>query len=113
MREDGCLYGVSGSIESIPLLCNWFEMGANPNDFPALKEEELAELLYIDLKGDCYYLTGNPFGMKIESRYFAMGVGAPAAEVLMDAGMDAKKAAECVCKINIYCGGGVDTLRTV
>lgn len=112
-RHDGYLYGVAGSIESIPLLQNWFESGGNPSEFPTLKQGEEAELLCIDLEDNCYYMVNNPYGVKIESRYFAIGVGSPAAEALMEAGMDAKRAVEQVCKMNIYCGGGIDVLVSV
>lgn len=114
-RDDGALIGLAGDGAVGERYRVWFLAGEDLAKRPALSDEYDGEpasagALVVRPDGrveEHTHLAVLPF----EGPYFAIGCGADFALAAMEMGADAHRAVEVACKLDIHCGGGIDTVH--
>lgn len=90
------------------ILAQWYERGADPEEWPAFQRGEDWAFLIIGTKGKAYYYESEPLQMAVESEYWAWGSGMEIALGALFAGANARTAVQACCRHSATCGGGVE-----
>lgn len=115
-QSKGKLFGVVGSMALMSELFKWVVSGEHPKAFPVslqeLKDDDrYFELLVVDRNGKVrLYRNSKRFTM-VEPGNVAIGCGSSFALAALSCGKSSFGAVEVASKLNVFCGGGVDTLR--
>lgn len=106
------LCGVTGESKYSDALFAWVEDGMISERFPNIPNEDQVVLIVID-DGKIYEYWSSIHRIVYSAKeYAAFGCGNKFALGAMSAGADAKQAVEIACQYDIYCGGGIDILRS-
>ncbi|HFD86878.1 MAG TPA: hypothetical protein ENJ35_04285 [Gammaproteobacteria bacterium] len=109
--ENGAVLAWCRVLESGMVLANWYENGANPDDWPECQSgKEWGNLIVVNGLG-CFEYEKLYIAQPIIAKHFAWGTGAELALGAMAAGANAETAARIACKHDANCGMGVDTYR--
>lgn len=109
--EDGTLWGVSSSnVGADALLKRWIEGGCAPADCNDLKPESF-ELIVVRPDGEIFYANGNlDLSGPLTADYVAIGSGDHYALGALATGVSAQEAVRIASDLDIWSGGGIDTL---
>ena len=109
----GHLMAGSGCTSQANQMMAWFEMGADPNDFPKYQDTDTlsAQLLVIAPTKEILRFDFNPLPSIFYDHIYAMGSGREVALGAMLMGADAQRAVEVASGICDGCGMGVDFLN--
>lgn len=75
------------------------------------KDENNASAFVVGLDGVARSWGKTPHPQVLECSLYAMGHGRDFALAAMHCGKSAREAVELTCKLDVYCGNGVDTLE--
>ena len=112
-RFGGELIGGAGTISVVKEMAHWYEMGADPETFPASARGEAdgtSVLIVVLANGTAWSYEGGPLPFLVEDPHGAWGCGNEAALVAMACGLHAAAAVAMVSRFNSACGNGVDAL---
>ena len=110
----GYLIGAVGATATANTLMDWFELGANPGQFPFeyAKSEMLgASLLVITQEKEIWRFDHLPNPIVMEDEEYAHGSGRDFAYGAMSMGADAVMACEVACTHSTECGVAIDVLE--
>lgn len=109
--EDGTLWGVSsGNVGADALLGRWLKGGCEVVESSDLKPENF-ELIVIRPNGGIFYANGNlDLTGPLTAEYLAIGSGDHFAMGALAMGASAEVAVQIASNLDIWSGGGVDTL---
>lgn len=110
--EDGTLVGCSSNQVGFgEAVLDWYTRGAKPDDVPKATEINLA-LLVVKPGGEAFYAyDGFNLSGPMTGDFFAVGSGALVAQGAMHYGATAERAVEIACKVDVWSGLPVITLR--
>lgn len=111
--EDGLL-GIAGSPTHGMALLEWFKAGRYPGTWPASRDpDSTADILFITNEGVIleYSGKGGPYPERCEDKFIATGSGRDYALAALHLGLSAREAVELACKLDVFCGNGIDTLE--
>lgn len=112
VRSGSMVLGWVGDLNVCMLIRQWFEAGADPEEWPEAASEEDGDsvLVVATAKGVGTYRQ-YPVLLPLEDTRWAWGSGCEIALGCMDSGKTAIEAVEIVSRLNVYCGLGVDWFR--
>lgn len=92
-------------------MANWFDRGANTDDFPDCAcggdASDSTELIVVLSDRTVWTYEHSPEPVRVHEKMMAWGAGAPYALGAMAAGADARAAVEIASQFNVDCGFGV------
>lgn len=109
----GYLVAVAGDYTDSLMLLDWFKKGAIIKNYPVFDEKtrDGVSLLVIDKNKQVTRYETQPIPYIIEDKLVAAGCGRDYAMAAMYCGKTAKQAVEITCKLDAFCGMGVDILE--
>ncbi len=109
------LLAICGNASTGREILHWYRDGADPAAYPSVNRDpdKGASLICIRPPGEVWKYESSPHPFRLEGKFAAFGCADEMALVAMECGKSAREAVEVVCKFNIYCGNGVDTLEFV
>lgn len=103
------MWAISGEAAASMQCLHWLrEAGGTP---PPTPWPEKAEVYVIHRSGNVYLYESTASPIEMDQGPFAAGSGGPVAHGAMLAGADAYVAVALASTVDIYTGGGIDTLR--
>lgn len=90
------------------LLMDWYERGANPDDWPKFQGTEDWARLVVASNGKCWTYEKYPVALPVRTSYAAFGSGRDFAMGAMWGGANARGAVEAAITWCTTCGGGVE-----
>ena len=107
---DGSILGMAGNHPE--KIADWILRGKSDVDRPSF-DEKIDDFYILHLRHDGIWLYANSLSCwKLKERNFAIGCGADVALYCMRIQkMSPAEAAKEATKINMFCGGDIDTLR--
>lgn len=109
--RDGRLAAFCGDGDSAMELLAWLEGSLNPATYPESQKTNDTSAVVIQPDGTVLSYGKTAFPQVIEDRIYAMGHGRDYALAAMHCGKTAREAVELVCRLDVYCGNGIDTLE--
>ena len=110
-RSRGHLIFCAGESGISEALFDWFDKGADPAKFPdAQKTDKFEYLCAINPARQIIKFSHTPFPYIIRDRFYATGCGRDYAVAAMHLGHSAVQAVKVACKLDAFCGMGIDTL---
>lgn len=107
---DGALVGAGGCSSLAAGFCRWF-MGGEQGDRPSLRGEDNNSAGAIVIMPDGRIIEHDFCGWRyVDSEFVALGSGMDIAYGALEMGASAVEAVRIVCKRDIHCGGGINTL---
>ena len=108
--KTGLLFG-AGDMATIRELMNWFENGADPNNWPEIqKGNEWMPLHWIGSAGTIFRYDNSPTPYVIETPFYATGSGMAYALAAMQLGYDARTAVLTAAKFDPFTSEDIDVL---
>lgn len=109
---DGTLVGCSSNQVGLgESVMDWYAAGAQPDKAPKASETKFS-LLVVKPDGRAFYASDNFFlSGPIVAEFFAVGSGEGVAQGAMHAGASAQHAVEIACRVDVWSGLPVVTLR--
>lgn len=113
VRIRGCLVGWAGGSALGRAMVEWFRNGCNVDSYPAAQRasDTVGVLLVVQHGGLVQHYATEPYPCVIENEYYAVGSGSQFASAAMHLGLDARRAVEVACALDMNCGNGIDTLE--
>lgn len=108
--SDGSLVAFSGDGDGAMALLAWLKGVRNPDNYPTAQKDNDTGAFLVRPDGRCETYGKTPFPQVIEDRCFAMGHGRDFALAAMHLGRSAREAVELACRLDVYCGNGIDVL---
>lgn len=110
--DDGTLIGCSSNQVGLgEAVMDWYADGADPAKAPKASETKFS-LLAVMRDGQAYYASDNfLLSGPITAEFFAVGSGEGIAQGAMHAGASAELAVEIACRVDVWSGLPVITLR--
>lgn len=106
--DDGSFMALTGNYDKALMVKNWYLQGADPERYPAFQSQPEWATLVIAKKSGIVCYEQYPIPFAVEGPYMAWGSGQDFALAAMEAGASAYRAVEVACKLNVYCGMGID-----
>lgn len=112
-RLNGCLVGWAGGSALGRAMENWYARGCEIADFPVSQrnDDKCGSLLVIHPDGSILQYSQEPFAIRIEEAFYAIGSGSAFASAAMYLGHDARRAVEVSCALDMNSGNGIDILE--
>jgi ATP-dependent protease HslVU (ClpYQ) peptidase subunit len=112
-RVPGGLVGLAGNASHAMAVLQWFKTRRDPATWPKPPEEGACDTIFISDDGEIYEFWGKGGGFyeRYENKFTATGSGRDYALAAMELGKTAREAVELACKMDIFCGNGIDTLE--
>ena len=107
--KNGEIVGWTGNHAAGLLLVQWYENGADLDDWPEFQSSEDWSHIIICRSSGLYYTDSLPCWFKTKEKFTAFGSGRDVALGAMAAGASAKKAVEITNALCTSCGLGVDS----
>jgi hypothetical protein len=107
------LIGCSGSGPLIALFMAWFNNGALLDQWPSQLKDDDGGFAAVVIKPNdpvVYTYFNTPVPSQCRDRYYVIGSGSDFAYAAMLMGKTAAEAVAFTNEIDVYCGGGVDTV---
>ena len=109
--RDGSIVAFSGDGDHAMALLAWLNAARDPAAYPeAQKDNEASALVVRHDDGSVWSYGKTPYPQRIECALYAMGHGRDFALAGMHCGLSAREAVELACRLDVFCGNGVDTL---
>lgn len=108
--KDGAIAGFSGDGDHVMALLAWLNGDRDHAAFPPEQKTNDANAFIVYPDGTRYSIGKTPHPNPSEDKFFAMGHGRDFAMAAMHCGKNAREAVELACKLDVYCGNGIDTL---
>lgn len=106
--ESGEIVAFTGSVSTGRILLDWYENGAEPEEWPESQNgDDWARLIVASKGGVCFY-EGHPVAVHCEDKFAAFGSGRDVALGALAMGADAIKAVEIASMFQSDCGNGCD-----
>jgi len=114
LKDGRHIAGAGKNFDAIRRIVAWLAAGAKQNDRPDIQSEDAPDLLIVDSKGACNWMTW-PYheGLVITEPFFAVGSGCEYALGALAAGANARRAVEIACRFDSGSGKGIDAVRVV
>lgn len=109
--RDGGLAALSGDGDHAMALLAWLNSHRSPADYPAAQKDNDTSAFVVDPGGTAWSYGKTPHPQRIECRFYAMGHGRDFALAAMHCGKTAAEAVELACRLDVYCGNGIDVLE--
>lgn len=110
-RVPGGIVGFTGSEGHAVALLAWFRDGREPSKWPKKEGANCASAVFITAEGMfCYTGEDGPNACQHHDKFDAWGAGYAYALAAMHLGLDARRAVEIACELDVNCGKGIDTL---
>jgi hypothetical protein len=114
--KDGSIAAITGNGDEAGAVLAWLNSERDPEKYPPAQKDNDTSVLVVrrDLQTLGYELLSfgkTPHPQKIEDPIYAMGHGRDFALAGMHCGLSARAAVELTCKLDFYCGNGVDVLE--
>jgi ATP-dependent protease HslVU (ClpYQ) peptidase subunit len=114
-RDLGCVVAFTGSGVHAMELLEWFKSGRQESTFPKSRsddKEKAAGSVMFTPSGQIFlFSSDSPFPECIEEKVFARGSGGDYALAALHLGKTAEEAVALACKLDVYCGMGIDMLE--
>lgn len=108
--RDGSLMALSGDGDTAMALRAWLEAARNPAAYPVGKDDDTSAFV-VQPDGKAVSYGKTPYPQTIEDKFYAMGHGRDFALAAMHCGKTAREAVELTCRLDVFCGNGIDTLE--
>ena len=111
-RINGSLVGCAGDTALCAAMFAWAEAGYAIDAFPHEQKDRVicVSMLVINPDGRVLHYGPQPHPFTIEDKTYTIGSGSQFAAAAMHLGLDAHRAVEVACELDINCGNGIDTL---
>jgi ATP-dependent protease HslVU (ClpYQ) peptidase subunit len=111
-RIETGIVGFSGSYNNGRMLLDWALDSFVPELYPDnFRSDEPADLLFVDNESKLWlYGSDTHIPVQLTAVKFAIGSGSDFARAALYLGNDARTAVEVTCRLDIYCGNGIDIL---
>lgn len=108
---DGSIAALAGDGDGAMALLHWLNSERDPDKYPPAQKDNDTSGLVVQRSGVVWSYGKTPYPQRIECSLYAMGHGRDFALAAMHCGRSAREAVELTCKLDVYCGKGVDTLE--
>jgi len=108
--RDGSIAGFEGDGDSAMALLAWLNAARDPNAYPEAQKDNAACAFVVTPGGVCNSYGKTPYPQRLEDQIYAMGHGRDFALAAMHCGKTAREAVEIACRLDVFCGNGIDTL---
>jgi hypothetical protein len=108
--RDGSIAGFSGDGDGAMALLAWLNAARNPAAYPEQQKDNDTSAVVFQSDGSAWSYGKTPYPQRIECAFYAMGHGRDFALAAMHCGLSARAAVELACRLDVFCGNGVDTL---
>jgi hypothetical protein len=109
--RDGSIAAFCGDGDGATALLAWLEAARNPSEYPQAQKDNDTSALVISGDGSVWSYGKTPYPQRIECSMYAMGHGRDFAIAAMHCGKTAREAVELTCRLDVFCGNGIDTLE--
>ncbi len=109
--KDGSIAGFAGDVDGAVALLAWLNSDRDPAAFPTAQKDNDTCAFVVAPNGSRYSIGKSPVQNPSEDRLYAMGHGRDFAIAAMHCGLSAREAVELACRLDVYCGNGIDTLE--
>lgn len=102
----------AGDGDRAMALLDWFRKGRAQDEYPKFQNDSdtVVDAMFIDWNGVCWAYGKWPYPQRGEDKFNASGHGRDFALAAMHLGYSARIACEVACKLDTYCGNGIDTM---
>lgn len=107
-KRGDVIFAGTGTANHLQPLIEWYEKGANPNDYPKFQDTDNWSRLIVVKDGICLEYLKDPYPIPVMQKFMAFGSGANYAIGAMQMGADAIKAVEVASLHDDGCGFGVE-----
>lgn len=110
--RDGSIAAFSGDGDAAMALLAWLNAAQNPAAYPETQKDRDgdASCFVVRPDGSRWSYGKTPYPQRVECEIFAMGHGRDFALAAMHCGKTAREAVELACRLDVFCGNGIDTL---
>lgn len=108
--RDGGIAAFAGDGDFAMALLAWLNAAQNPAAYPPEQKDNDTSAFVVRVDGSCVSYGKTPYPQFIEDRFYAMGHGRDFALAAMHCGKNAREAVELACRLDVFCGNGIDTL---
>lgn len=109
--RDGSLVALSGDGDHAMALLAWLNAAQNPAAYPGEQKDNDTSAFVVRPDGAAVSYGKTPYPQVIEDPLYAMGHGRDFALAAMHCGKTAREAVELTCRLDVFCGNGIDTLE--
>lgn len=108
--KDGSICGFSGDGDHAIALLAWLNGDRDHAAFPSAQKDNDTCAFVVRPDGTRYSIGKTPHPNPSEDQFYAMGHGRDFAIAAMHLGLTAREAVEVACRLDVFCGNGIDTL---
>lgn len=108
--RDGAIAAFSGDGDHAMALLAWLNAARDPREYPELQKDNDTCAIVVKCDGSVWSYGKTPYAQRIECAVYAMGHGRDFALAGMHCGLSARDAVELACRLDVFCGNGIDTL---
>ena len=107
--KEGTIMAGAGNWQTVIRLFEWYNEGAEREDFPYPgSTDDAASLILLNKKGQLFYILDKPVVHELEDDFMAFGSGSDLAMGAMAMGASAIEAVGVASKYNLFCGIGIN-----
>lgn len=108
--RDGGLAAFAGDGDGAMALLAWLNGARNPAEYPPEQKDNDTSAFVVRPDGSRTSYGKTPHFQVIEDEFYAMGHGRDFALAAMHCGKTAREAVELTCRLDVFCGNGIDCL---
>lgn len=108
--RDGSLVALSGDCDHALALLAWLNAAQNPAAYPDAQKDSDTSAFVVRPDGSCWSYGKTAYPQRVEDRLYAMGHGRDFALAALHCGLSAREAVELTCRLDVFCGNGVDVM---
>lgn len=108
--RDGGLVAFAGDGDGAMALLAWLNTARNPTEYPEDQKTNDVSAFVVQPGRKTVSYGKSAYPQHIEDPVYAMGHGRDFALAALHCGKSAREAVDLACKLDVYCGNGIDTL---
>jgi ATP-dependent protease HslVU (ClpYQ) peptidase subunit len=108
--KDGSIAAFSGDGDGAMALLHWLNGDRAESAYPAAQKDNDTSAFVVRPDRVAVSFGKTPHPQVMEDRFYAMGHGRDYALAALYCGKSAREAVELTCKLDVFCGNGIDSL---
>ena len=109
--RDGSLAAFTGDGDHAMSLLDWLNGAMDPRAYPDPQKDNDTSAFVVRPDGLCWSYGKTAYPQRMEDKFYAAGHGRDFALAAMHCGLSARDAVELTCKLDVFCGNGVDAME--